>query len=196
MNELNKMSQQELRIHLANVNGVYGHPKEPKLWKLAWEQGHANGYSEVALVYDELADLVTPVAPEAKDDAPPETPYGFCPICGAPGVSRERRPDGNDRCANNHVYASKEAMKKRKVEHVSAIDRDIVPTSIPGVELDLSVGRVSFDVTNERGHTEKMHVRRHSSGGIHVYRGDGAIAIEAEAPNMLRLMVAPNTSRG
>lgn len=34
------------------------------------------------------------------------TAYGFCPECGAPGISRERRPEGNDRCANGHVYKS------------------------------------------------------------------------------------------
>ena len=32
--------------------------------------------------------------------------YGFCPECGAPGVSRERRPNGDDRCANGHIYPS------------------------------------------------------------------------------------------
>ena len=36
-------------------------------------------------------------------------PYGFCPICGAPGVSRERCIDGNDHCARGHVYPSKSA---------------------------------------------------------------------------------------
>ncbi len=40
-----------------------------------------------------------------EDDAP----YGLCPLCGAKGVSRERRPDGNDRCASGHVYPSKHA---------------------------------------------------------------------------------------
>ena len=38
-----------------------------------------------------------------------ESVYGFCPKCGSPGVSRERRPNGNDRCENGHVYPSKEA---------------------------------------------------------------------------------------
>lgn len=30
--------------------------------------------------------------------------YGYCPVCGDDGYSRERRPGGNDRCANGHVY--------------------------------------------------------------------------------------------
>jgi hypothetical protein len=36
--------------------------------------------------------------------------YGHCPICGQPGVSRERRPDGNDTCAAGHVYPSAKAL--------------------------------------------------------------------------------------
>lgn len=38
------------------------------------------------------------------------TPYGFCPLCHAPGVSRERRPNGNDRCGKGHVYPSRNAI--------------------------------------------------------------------------------------
>lgn len=32
--------------------------------------------------------------------------YGWCPMCGAPGISRERRPNGNDTCKSKHVYPS------------------------------------------------------------------------------------------
>lgn len=38
------------------------------------------------------------------------TSYGPCPICGAAGVSRERRLNGNDKCANGHTYPSSGAM--------------------------------------------------------------------------------------
>lgn len=37
--------------------------------------------------------------------------YGYCPNCGAPGERRERRPNGNDTCANGCVYPSKDALK-------------------------------------------------------------------------------------
>lgn len=40
--------------------------------------------------------------------------YGYCPICSAAGVERERRPDGNDRCSNGHIYASKTAIASLK----------------------------------------------------------------------------------
>jgi hypothetical protein len=38
--------------------------------------------------------------------APAASVYGYCPQCGAPSVNRERRPCGNDECANGHVYPS------------------------------------------------------------------------------------------
>lgn len=37
--------------------------------------------------------------------------YGYCPICGAPGVMRERRPNGNDTCKNRHTYPSRAAKQ-------------------------------------------------------------------------------------
>ena len=40
-----------------------------------------------------------------------KAPYGYCPLCGAPGVSRERRLNGNDNCKNGHEYPSVQAMK-------------------------------------------------------------------------------------
>jgi hypothetical protein len=38
--------------------------------------------------------------------------YGYCPQCGAPGVDRERRRNGNDYCANGHTYPSSTAIAK------------------------------------------------------------------------------------
>ena len=40
--------------------------------------------------------------------------YGFCPICGKPGVTRERRLDGNDTCSNGHTYKSAAANEVKK----------------------------------------------------------------------------------
>ncbi|MCH8178174.1 MAG: hypothetical protein IIA02_00110 [Proteobacteria bacterium] len=45
--------------------------------------------------------------PAAQDER--EAPYGYCPECGAPGVTRERRPDGDDKCSNGHRYPSRSA---------------------------------------------------------------------------------------
>ena len=47
-----------------------------------------------------------------------EAPYGYCPICAAPGEERERRRNGNDRCSNGHTYPSTEAKQpKKRGEH-------------------------------------------------------------------------------
>ena len=45
----------------------------------------------------------------AADKQPPKPPYGLCPRCGEPGVSRERRPNGYDKCRMGHEYPSREA---------------------------------------------------------------------------------------
>jgi hypothetical protein len=47
---------------------------------------------------------------------PPATSsvYGYCPRCGAPGVMRERRPNGNDRCEEGHTYPSAQALPAPK----------------------------------------------------------------------------------
>jgi hypothetical protein len=41
--------------------------------------------------------------------------YGFCPVCGAIGIIRERRPDGNDTCARGHQYPSAQALTEQPV---------------------------------------------------------------------------------
>ena len=38
------------------------------------------------------------------------SPYGKCPTCGANGVTRERRPNGNDKCERGHEYPSASAI--------------------------------------------------------------------------------------
>lgn len=45
--------------------------------------------------------------------------YGYCPVCMAPGKTRERRINGNDTCENGHVYPS----KHNKSEPISEINR-------------------------------------------------------------------------
>jgi hypothetical protein len=39
-----------------------------------------------------------------------EAPYGYCPVCGAAGKMRERRPNGNDVCSAGHSYPSSSAL--------------------------------------------------------------------------------------
>lgn len=37
--------------------------------------------------------------------------YGKCPQCSAPVTIRENRPNGDDRCANGHVFPSDRAVR-------------------------------------------------------------------------------------
>jgi len=55
-----------------------------------------------------------------------ETPYGFCPICGSPGISRERSPFGNDRCEKGHVYKSTDSIEGEKELVKFLTDRMII----------------------------------------------------------------------
>jgi len=43
-------------------------------------------------------------------------PYGYCPVCEAPGRDRERRPNGNDTCYKGHTYPSLSALDNRSLE--------------------------------------------------------------------------------
>lgn len=38
--------------------------------------------------------------------------YGWCPKCGATGTTRERRPNGDDICADGHKYPSRTAINQ------------------------------------------------------------------------------------
>lgn len=51
--------------------------------------------------------------PDSRLIDDPPAPYGYCPLCGAPGLTRERRPNGNDRCILGHEYPSRDALKEK-----------------------------------------------------------------------------------
>tara|TARA_B100000745_G_scaffold82648_1_gene51585 strand:- start:14435 stop:15202 length:768 start_codon:yes stop_codon:yes gene_type:complete len=40
----------------------------------------------------------------------PMSAYGFCPHCGLPGHTRERRINGNDTCEGGHIYPSRSSL--------------------------------------------------------------------------------------
>lgn len=79
-----------------------------------------------------------------------QNPYGVCPSCGAPGVTSERRPDGNTTCANGHVHASADfqdgcpstpatssvdvAATLRRAEALIALGKPFVFTSTGSIE--------------------------------------------------------------
>lgn len=41
---------------------------------------------------------------------PDDRPFGSCPICGDPGISREFRVGGQDLCSSGHTYLSSRAV--------------------------------------------------------------------------------------
>jgi hypothetical protein len=47
-------------------------------------------------------------------------PYGYCPHCGSPSLTRERRPNGNDSCYGLHVYASNSTLTEKQAEALRA----------------------------------------------------------------------------
>lgn len=54
-------------------------------------------------------------------------PYGYCPECGEPGVTRERRPDGDDKCVNGHRYPSRNAHNAQPTPEPLPDHADHVP---------------------------------------------------------------------
>ena len=91
---------------------------------------------------DELRRLHAIETKLAEQPAPVQEPvgvYGHCPICGAKGVTRERRPDGDDRCANGHTYKSMYATTPPAAQRqwVGLTDDDI------GMCLDVGDGSMS-----------------------------------------------------
>jgi len=57
-----------------------------------------------------MSPSVTDLEPTPVTGPSQGAPYGYCPICGAHGQTRERRPDGYDRCTCGHLYRSCEAL--------------------------------------------------------------------------------------
>ena len=82
--------------------------------------GKLNGVAGIAL-------YTAPLLPEQE----PVAVYGYCPKCGAKGVQRERRPDGNDKCVNGHTYPSSKATPpKRPWVGLTADERDALRAEV------------------------------------------------------------------
>ena len=56
--------------------------------------------------FDYHFEAITAIKEALAQTQEPVAVYGYCPECGAKGVMRERRPNGNDKCANGHTYPS------------------------------------------------------------------------------------------
>jgi hypothetical protein len=58
MREKERQETDAFRARLEEENDIVGHPKADKLWSLAWEYGHAYGYTEVKSYYVEMMELL------------------------------------------------------------------------------------------------------------------------------------------
>jgi len=75
-----------------------------------------------------LCERLERIAREAIAELESQEPvavYGYCPECGAKGVMRERRPDGNDKCANGHTYQSCKATHPPQRTWVGLTDEEV-----------------------------------------------------------------------
>jgi hypothetical protein len=64
-------------------------------------------YQDAKKTVESVKEAITAI--KQARSAPVQEPvgvYGHCPVCGAKGITRERRPGGDDRCANGHTYKS------------------------------------------------------------------------------------------
>lgn len=50
--------KEKFHADLAAEHGLTGHPKEQKLFDLAWSHGHSYGLAKVASYYEEFAELL------------------------------------------------------------------------------------------------------------------------------------------
>jgi hypothetical protein len=68
---------------------------------------------EISKLFDERVTTAPPPnypSDIVEQEKPLPSRYGACPDCHAPVLSRERRPYGNDTCANGHVYPSSKSI--------------------------------------------------------------------------------------
>lgn len=105
--------------HVLRKNTDWGDCSDPADWiQPNWPPVTTTVDRAKSCGWNQFRCLLKDAPPElvAKANKPAENAYGFCPICGAPGVFRERRLKGNDRCSNGHEYWSKNAKLNRPAE--------------------------------------------------------------------------------
>ncbi len=104
----------QMRQYVVVLHKGWGMSDEQQILEEAMyaaETGNANHWPIVAsILADEITRLRAQLA-EVEGQEPSEpAPYGYCPICGKPGVQRERRLAGDDLCVSGHKYPSAESL--------------------------------------------------------------------------------------
>jgi hypothetical protein len=110
------MTQESLKLALAalEINLTL-------LEKITPYKGQEDFLSDsLAITQDTITAIKEALAQHDSVQAKPEPEqepvavYGYCPECGAKGVMRERRPNGNDKCAKGHTYPSNTATPPQR----------------------------------------------------------------------------------
>jgi len=100
--------------------------------------------------------------------------YGYCPYCAAPGVERERRPNGNDKCEAGHTYSSSHAVTNPPVPPPTATTP--APTLLLVCPPDDPLGLLRDSVGGGR-----VPVRGRINGGWHQYGSEDRCFTDANA---------------
>ena len=118
-----------------------------EILKLALEYIEAVPDDRYNAEHIDRAALITAIEEAlAQPKQEPVAAYGYCPECGEKGVMRERRPNGNDKCANGHTYpSSKSAPPQPEQLHASE---------------DVSIG---VDVTEDGAHVTALRSYRNGA---------------------------------
>jgi len=53
-----RQKKEEHKKEMAKLYGVEGNPKLDQCYEIAWDLGHANGFSEVGFHFSELVELI------------------------------------------------------------------------------------------------------------------------------------------
>lgn len=48
----------EFKTALFKLYGVSDNPKAQKVWEYAWQEGHSEGFSLIAIIFDDLVELI------------------------------------------------------------------------------------------------------------------------------------------
>ena len=104
------MTQEALKLALDALENYAWHeeacPQHPTY-------SEPKNYPKCICGYDKAITAIEEALAQTQE---PVAVYGYCPQCGAKGVMRERRPNGNDKCANGHTYPSSTSTPPHRTE--------------------------------------------------------------------------------
>lgn len=89
--------------------------------------------------------------------------HGRCPYCRAEVVSRERRPDGNDTCAQGHCYPSRLTVPPDAPVEVSNLGPGVIHITCQADRITLT--KDGQTVTVDADHFDTFAANVRAGGG-------------------------------